>query len=487
MNLDIPKSWTQTPLSSLINSLQYGINESARDSGNAKLLRITDLRNNCIDWESVPFCTANERELEKYLLKKGDIVIARSGSVGLTYEIESVPHNGIFASYLIRISPSEFFRGNGFLLKYFKSKFFWDYISKTSQGATLKNINSKIISSLLAVLPPLKEQKRIVQKIESCFEKIDAIEEDLIKAEDLLKRFRKSILSKAFRGKLVPQNSNDESASILLEKILKEREKNQGNKKKKQSFRPIFDDEKPFDIPESWKWVRLEEVTKNFDGKRMPIKSSDRKERKGAYPYYGASGIIDYFDNYIFDGEYLLISEDGANLLARTYPIAFVADGKFWVNNHAHVVKALNYTTNNFLKMYFESLDISKWVTGAAQPKFNQAKLNSVPIPLPPLREQNCIVQKIESSFEIANDIEKLIKEKRQLLQKSKNSILQKAFCGKLVPQIESDGTGHELLQKILEAKKSENRKTKKKSTGQKKRTLSKTTRSKSSKKRGSK
>ena len=151
-----------------------------------------------------------------------------------------------------------------------------------------------------------------------------------------------------------------------------------------------------------WEEVSFEEVVDNFDGKRIPIKASERKNKNGGkYPYYGASGIIDYVDDYIFEGEHLLISEDGANLLARVYPIAFKANGKFWVNNHAHIVQAKNgLTTNDYLEYYFSSIDISDYVTGSAQPKLNQKKLNSIIIPLPPLPEQKRIVAKLDEVFE---------------------------------------------------------------------------------------
>ena len=150
-----------------------------------------------------------------------------------------------------------------------------------------------------------------------------------------------------------------------------------------------------------WEEVELGDITENLDGKRKPIKASERKTKKGGYPYYGASGVIDTVEDYIFDGDYLLISEDGANLLARTYPIAFIAKGKFWVNNHAHIVRGITgVTTNNYLEYYFSSIDISKYVTGSAQPKFNQKKLNSVKIPLPPLAEQKKIVAKLDELFE---------------------------------------------------------------------------------------
>lgn len=175
-----------------------------------------------------------------------------------------------------------------------------------------------------------------------------------------------------------------------------------------------------------WEEFKFEEVVNNFDGKRVPIKASERKKSKGGkYPYYGASGIIDYVDDFIFEGEHLLISEDGANLLARVYPIAFKADGKFWVNNHAHIVKARKEkTTNDFLEYYFSSIDISEYVTGSAQPKLNQKKLNSVKIPLPPLTEQKRIVEKLDRIFTKIDQAISLLEENIEHTQALMGSVL---------------------------------------------------------------
>ena len=121
-------------------------------------------------------------------------------------------------------------------------------------------------------------------------------------------------------------------------------------------------------------WTELGGICKNLNSMRKPVTKSDRE--KGNYPYYGASGIVDYVSEYIFDGNYLLISEDGANLLARSTPIAFSVSGKVWVNNHAHVLEFDSCITQKFVETYINSIDISSSVTGAAQPKLNQANLN---------------------------------------------------------------------------------------------------------------
>lgn len=127
--------------------------------------------------------------------------------------------------------------------------------------------------------------------------------------------------------------------------------------------------------------AKLPELGENLDNKRIPITGGNRKA--GEYPYYGASGIVDYVADYIFDDDLLLISEDGANLVARVTPIAFSSTGKVWINNHAHVIKFKSMAMQCYVENLLNMMDISPYVTGTAQPKLNQAKLNSIPIPVP--------------------------------------------------------------------------------------------------------
>jgi len=149
-------------------------------------------------------------------------------------------------------------------------------------------------------------------------------------------------------------------------------------------------------------WKTIDQISINHDSKRKPIPKA--KRRSGAYPYYGASGIVDYIDDYIFDGEYLLVSEDGANLLSRNTPIAFSATGKIWVNNHAHVLEFSNYATRRYIEVYLNSINLSKYISAAAQPKLTQENLNRIPIPFPPLKEQQHIVDILDRFDTLIND-----------------------------------------------------------------------------------
>ena len=175
-----------------------------------------------------------------------------------------------------------------------------------------------------------------------------------------------------------------------------------------------------------WEFKTLNQIAENLDFKRIPITKSDRNS--GEYPYYGASGVVDFVADYIFDCDALLISEDGANLLARSTPIAFPVSGKYWVNNHAHILKFDSLTTQRFIELYFDSISLEPYITGAAQPKLNQSALNSIPIPVPPIQEQQRIVAILDEAFEqiaIARaNTEKNLQNARALFE----SHLQSAF-----------------------------------------------------------
>ena len=146
------------------------------------------------------------------------------------------------------------------------------------------------------------------------------------------------------------------------------------------------------------------DIAENCDKERKPITSSKRVS--GKYPYYGASGIVDYVEDFIFDGDYLLISEDGANLTARVTPIAFSISGKNWVNNHAHVLRFSDLITQRFVEHYLNAISLEPWITGGAQPKLNQKNLNSIEIPLPDIETQKKTVKILDGLFEIHSSLE---------------------------------------------------------------------------------
>jgi type I restriction enzyme S subunit len=185
---------------------------------------------------------------------------------------------------------------------------------------------------------------------------------------------------------------------------------------------------------DGWTDTTLGEACENIDSRRIPI--TKNKRTAGEFPYYGASGIVDYVNDYIFDEDLLLVSEDGANLLARTYPIAFSVSGKVWVNNHAHVVRFPEMASQRFMEFYLNSIKLAPYVSGMAQPKLNQKSLNSIPVPSPPLPQRKAIVANLDSLQDEIQRLESIYQRKLAALDELKKSLLHQAFSGELTPSV---------------------------------------------------
>jgi type I restriction enzyme S subunit len=167
----------------------------------------------------------------------------------------------------------------------------------------------------------------------------------------------------------------------------------------------------PHNGSNGWKPARLGNLIDLFDSQRVPLNSRERQERQGDYPYYGAQGIIDYIDDYIFDGRYILVAEDGENLNSKKLPLALFATGKFWVNNHAHILRGkLDVIDDTFLLACLNNADVRPFVTGAAQPKLSQANLRQIEVPLPPLPTQRRIAGILSAYDELIENCQRRIR-----------------------------------------------------------------------------
>ena len=235
-----------------------------------------------------------------------------------------------------------------FLKYFFKSDSFQHSIAAFAQGSTRTSVKFGKMKTVEITLPSVPEQRHIVEVLDRAKTVIEVREQELQKLDELVNA----------------------------------------------RFVELFGD--PETNPKGWNRQRLDQICENLDSRRVPITSTDRKA--GRYPYYGASGIVDYVEDYIFDEDILLISEDGANLAMRSTPIAFSVSGKVWVNNHAHVVRFESKATQKYIEICFALTDISGSITGTAQPKLNQAKLNAMMFCIPPIELQEQFAAFVEQT-----------------------------------------------------------------------------------------
>jgi type I restriction enzyme S subunit len=233
----IPSSWIFTTVAKISEKIHYGYTASStKQPIGPKFLRITDIQNDLVDWNSVPYCSIKKKELDKYILEPGDLVFARTGAtVGKSYLIEKNIPKSVFASYLIRIKLKNIIERK-FLYAFFHSYLYWNQIHQKKIGTGQPNVNGNTLSKLVLPFPPIDEQKVIVNELEKSFSLISNIEKVLINNDKYIQNLRKSILKVAFEGKLVSQDPNDEPAAILLERIKRERESTIPIKKEKSKI-----------------------------------------------------------------------------------------------------------------------------------------------------------------------------------------------------------------------------------------------------------
>jgi type I restriction enzyme S subunit len=292
----------------------------------------------------------------------------------------------------------------------------------------------KEIALIEMPLPPLAEQMKFVdeyKQLETIKNKLDA---ELTHQLILVKQLRQSFLREAMQGKLTadfrsthPELIEGENSSQAL---LNHIAALTPSTKKRKEAAPISEDEIPFEIPESWVWCRLGEVSINKDSDRKPISLNERERKEKIYDYYGASGVIDKIDGYTHDGNYLLIGEDGANLVAKSTPIAFIAEGKFWVNNHAHVLEYKENTMTQFMCYCLNIVNIQPYITGGFQPKLSQGNLILIPIPIPPLFEQQAIVSKLNELMRTCDELEASIRTNQKQNEMLLQQVLREALKG---------------------------------------------------------
>lgn len=292
---------------------------------------------------------ARVRIQERSQLEVDDILFSGIGTIGKVAIVDIPVNNWNCSESVFLIKPNKNIVLPKYLMYYLGSTQCKEQYETLSVGSTLKGVRKGVLESIIIPLPAISIQEVIVRILDVFTKLIGNIEDELD-----VRLTQYNIARKIFLDNNLPT-------------------------------------------------VALKDICENCDNKRKPITAG--KRTAGNIPYYGASGIVDYVEGYIYDGDYLLISEDGANLLARNTPIAFPITGKTWVNNHAHVLKFKNKCTQKFVESFINFSDLEQYISSGAQPKLSQANLNRIQIPLPPIAEQRAIAEKLDTIEAFINNL----------------------------------------------------------------------------------
>ena len=430
---DVPQGWEWERWGNIAQTIQYGYNAPALEHGVIKMVRISDIQENCVLWDNVPYCLIDENDIDTYLLKVNDILFARTGgTVGKSFLVEEVPEKAIYAGYLIRTRYSSLLNPR-YMKSFMESQLYWEQLKNGTIATAQPNCNGKTLAKMLLPIPPSKEQYRIVEKLTQLSSFLDnyGLCQDRLNLlnQEIMEQFKKSILQEAIQGKLVPQLEEEGTAKELLKQIKAEKQKLVKEGKLKKSalatsaiFRgddnkywekignkvTCIDDEIPFDIPQTWSWCRMRDVSNSYIG--LTYKPTDISDNgiivlRSSNIQQGKLSLADIVrvkveisDKLLVqNGDILICARNGSKKLVGKSAIingikepmtfgAFMAICKTPIHKYVYL----------FLQsdLFFSQLREVSGTTTINQ--LTQNKFNSFLIPIPPIGEQMRITKKIE-------------------------------------------------------------------------------------------
>jgi type I restriction enzyme S subunit len=414
----LPKGWELKKLGEVCSSPQYGYTTSGSQNGDVKLLRTTDITSGKIEWKRVPFCKENPKEIGKYILYDGDIVISRAGSVGVSYLLRK-PEPSVFASYLIRFRPIHDIILTDYFFHFLQSPLYWNEISEKSLGIAVPNVNASKLKEIHVPIPTLTEQQAIVFKIEELLSDLDNGKQQLQTAQQQLKIYRQSLLKWAFEGKLTNADVKDG------------------------------------ELPKSWSCVKTGDVIDIINNGYTPTKEY-LSANEGEVPFIkiynlNFDGTLNFKKNPTFipntihktalkrsiciPGDVLI------NIVGPPLGKISVVTKEFpeWNINQAIVMFRPNEKIlSKYISYFFQNSVTTNWLEGTSKATAGQwnvkvSTCREIPIPVAPVKEQHQIVEELESKLTYCDKIAETIAQSLQQAETLRQSILKKAFEGKLL------------------------------------------------------
>ena len=432
---EIPQGWEWERWGNISQSIQYGYNAPALEHGAIKMVRISDIQENCVLWDNVPYCQIAENDIDTYLLKVNDILFARTGgTVGKSFLVEEVPERAIYAGYLIRTRYSSLLNPR-YMKSFMESQLYWEQLKNATIATAQPNCNGKTLAKMLLPIPSTKEQDRIVEKLTQLSSFLDnyGLCQDRLNLlnEEIKEKFKKSILQEAIQGKLVLQIAEEGTAQELLEQIKTEKQElvKEGKLKKSalndsvifrgddnkyytiiRNEKICIHDEIPFDIPGTWEWCRLGTLFSHCTGKAL-----NASNLKGQLMTYITTSNL-YWDRFELGNiKQMRFTNEEIEKCTATFGDLLVCEGgdvgraAIWnypydirIQNHIHKLRAYKQLCTKFFFWVFYFYKATGIIggKGIGIQGLSSKALDNILIPLPPLKEQQRIVAQIEKLFE---------------------------------------------------------------------------------------
>ena len=392
---EVPEGWVWTEIAEISSSINYGVSESAKVTGKYRLLRITDIQDGKVSWESVPFTDYPEDKAKAFELSDGDILFARTGAtVGKSYLVESAPNNAIFASYLIRVQYSHSVIPQ-YIKFFFESGYYWEQISSNSVGVGQPNVNGTSLGKLRIPLPPAAEQKRISEEAHRWMGVIDSLEFEAQHLSEDIGASKSRILNLAIHGKLVPQDPSDEPAIGLLKRI---------NPDFKASDNLHYEG----DAPKGWLLLTYKDIADYINGRAfkpeewesegLPIIRIQNLNEPHA-PYNYSSGN--------FEKQYQVQKGDLLFAWAASLGVYIWKGEEAWLNQHIFKVIPFSCIDKEYL-YYALSASINDFYQnshGSGMVHITRKQFINMPLIMPPMNEQKRIIKAIKAYYKVLDEI----------------------------------------------------------------------------------
>lgn len=431
----LPSGWATATLGLLAGNGQYGWTTKACAVGSVRFLRTTDITKPAIDWIAVPYCAELPTDPEKYALTAGDIVISRAGSVGFSKLLEAPPEPTLFASYLIRFKPTAAVHPP-FLANYLRSNEYWQYIGGASAGIALANVNASSLAKLNVPVPPMAEQKRIADKLDTVLTRVDAVSARLARVAPILKRFRQSVLATATSGRLtedwrIAHRAADWVLRTVDSLCLHIGDGPFGSNLKSDDY-----------VDEGARVVRLENIGHlSFDAAKETFISLDKYETLKKHTLIHGDLLFSSFVD-----EEVRVCEFPADIAEPTINKADC----FCIRVDSAQVSPRFLAFRLACKSTYQEL--KDLVHGATRPRINLRQLRGFEVMLPSTDEQTEIVRRVQTLFAFADRLEARLKAAQTATGRLTPALLAKAFRGELVPQDPNDEPASELLRRLQAA-----------------------------------